>query len=61
MTVTRSIWIGDTKHDFSTMDQELKRDCALKMQLQMLKAIGRKPKDVWLRENPIYAEYWERL
>ena len=61
MTVTSWIWIDGKRHNFTNMEPEKKKDCATKMQLQLLKAIGRKPTDSWLLENPVYAEYWEEL
>lgn len=61
MTVRSSIWIGDTKHDFSSLEPEKKKECVLKIKLQILKSQGRKPIDSWLLKNPEYAEYWEAL
>lgn len=61
MTVTSSIWIGDTKHDFSSLAPDVKKEYAIKMKLQMLKAMGREPLDSWLLKNPTYAEHWEKL
>lgn len=61
MTVRSSIWIGDTKHDFSTMEYEQKKDCVMKMKMQILKSQGRKPQDSWLLKNPGYAIYWDKL
>lgn len=73
MTVRSSIWIGDTKHDFSTiehgkkkecvfkMEYEKRKDCSIKARLQRMKSQGMKPIDSWLLKNPEYAEYWEAL
>jgi len=61
MTATSTIWIDGVEHDYTNMEPEKKKDCAIKMELQFLKAIGREPVEWWLLENPVYAEYWEAL
>lgn len=61
MTVRSSICIGDTKHEFSSMAYGQRKDCAMRMKMQLLKSQGRRPKDGWLLENPDYAVYWENL
>lgn len=61
MTVRSWIWIGDKKHDFTNMEDEKKKDCVMKMKMQILKSQGRKPIDTWLLKNPSYAEYWDKL
>lgn len=61
MIVKSWIWIGDTKYDFTNMEYEKKKDCVMKIKMQIIRSQGRKPKDWWLKENPRYAEYWEQL
>lgn len=61
MTVRTSIWIGDINHNLSSMEYGQRKDCAMKMKMQILKSQGRKPKDWWLLENPEYAAYWVKL
>lgn len=61
MTIRRWIWIDGVRHNFEELSDEKKEECAIKMQLQVLRSQGREPTDEWLEDNPIYQEHWDRI